>query len=153
VTIADSPAAGLWRDASPRRRILAPYVELLPLIPAAVWFSPIGGGSGSSPFWWLAGLTGLGWALVGRWRTGVVVALVRVFILIIGLQALAIATIAESCDPALDPACSSTGAWLDSMFYPALITLGVFYVVTTVGSAVLVERVRRRRYPAVLAED
>ncbi len=122
-------------------------MELLPLIPAIVWFSPIGGGAGSSPFWWLAGITGLGWAFVGRWRTGVAVALIRIFILILGLQALAIATIAEACDPAVDAACSSTSAWLDSMFYPALIALGAFYVGSTVGSAMLVERVRRRRYP------
>ena len=135
-----TPHSGSWRDSADRLRAFAPGFELLPLIPMLVWISPIAGRENAGPFWWLAGVTGLGWALAGRWRTGIVIALGRVFILIIGLQALAITTLAESCNSAVDAACNANAATLDALFYPALGTLGLFYTGTTLVSAIFVAK-------------
>jgi hypothetical protein len=129
----------LARTLAPFRGI-APGLELLPLVPAIVWILPAVGRESAGPFWWLAGVTGLGWALIGRWRTGIVVALARVFILIVALQALAVTTLAESCDAAIDAACDPNAATLDALFYPTLGALGLFYAGTTLLSALFVAK-------------
>jgi len=139
-----------WRDSA-RIHTLAPALELLPLIPLLVWISPVAGRDNADPFWWLAGVTGLGWAVIGRWRTGIAVALARVFILIVGLQALAITTLAESCNPAVDAGCNPNAATLDALFYPALGTLGLFYAATTLLSALFVAKAYARRSRAAAA--
>ena len=133
---------GAGFDAIARLRTFAPGFELLPLVPALVCISPIAGRELDSPFWWLAGVTGLGWAVIGRWRTGIAIALARVFILIVGLQALAITTLAESCNANVDAACNPNAATLDALFYPVLCVLGLFYAGTTILSALFVAKAR-----------
>ena len=116
-------------------------LELVPLIPFAVQFSPLTPGGDVTPLWVLAFTTGLGWAVAGRWRTGVLIAAARVGILWAGIYALLITSFGGEC--ALnDPVCDE--GWQRSLATPLLWGMGLFYVAAAIASAWLAARAASR---------
>ena len=121
------------------RTRIAPYVELLPLVPFIVQFSFATESDTLTPTWPLAMVAGLGWILAGRWRTGLAFALGRLAVLYAGLMALIYTSLADTCE-AGDPRCISTGSALADAATPLLWVLCAFYVTVTLGSAYLLSR-------------
>lgn len=130
------------------RRPAAIALELLPLAPFVVQFSPLTPSDEVSPLWVLALATGLGWAVAGRWRTGVLIAAGRVGVLWAGMYALLIASFSGDC-PLGDPACDD--GWQRAAASPILWAMAAFYFVTSVASAWLAQRAAAQRAAAQLA--
>ena len=133
-------AAREWLSADIRQRWRRPaaiVLELLPLSPFVVQFSPLTPRDEVSPLWVLALATGLGWVVAGRWRTGVLIAAGRVGVLWAGMYALLIASFSGDCVLG-DPACDD--GWQRAAASPILWGMAVFYIVTSVASAWLAQR-------------
>jgi hypothetical protein len=130
-------------DNEALRLRLAPLVELLPIVPFIVQFSFLTDSDTITPIWPLAMVAGLGWILIRRWRIGLGFAFVRLAVLYAGLMALIYTSLADTCD-AGDPGCLDTGSAVAAAATPLLWALCAFYVVVTLGSALLLSRVARR---------
>jgi hypothetical protein len=126
-------------DAGAVRTRIAPFIELLPLVPFIVQFSFATDTDKLTPTWPLAMVAGLGWILVGRWRTGLGFAVGRLVVLYAGLMALIYTSLADTCE-AGDPRCISTGSALADAATPLLWVLCAFYVTVSLGSAYLLSR-------------
>lgn len=124
------------------RRVLAATLELVPLIPFAVQFSPLTPSGEVTPLWALAFTTGLGWAVAGRWRMGVLIAAARVGILWAGIYALLITTFGNGC--ALnDPECDE--GLVRAASGPLLWAMAAFYVGSAIASGWMAQRAAARR--------
>lgn len=115
-----------------RRRLAAVVLEAIPLLPFAVQFSPLTPRDEVTPLWVLAFTTGLGWAAAGRWRTGLLIAALRVGLLWAGIYALLITSFGGDCALG-DPECD--GGWMRAASGPLLWTMALFYVGAAVASA------------------
>jgi hypothetical protein len=118
------------------RRIAAAALELVPIIPFAMQFSSLTPRDEVTPLWVLAFTTGLGWAIAGRWRTGLMIAAVRVAVLWAGIYALLITSFGGDC--ALGDDTCDDG--LRMLATPMLWAMGLFYVGSAIASAWLAQR-------------
>jgi hypothetical protein len=118
---------------------VAPLLELLPLVPFVAQFSFLTAPDALTPLWPLGIAAGLGWVLIGRWRTGLGYAVVRLAVLYAGFIVLVYVSLSDLCDAA-DPRCIDTGSTLHSFATPLLWTLCAFYAATALGSAYLLNR-------------
>ena len=137
-------AAREWLSAHGRQRWRRPAVillELLPVAPFVVQFSPLTPRDEVSPLWVLALATGAGWAVAGRWRTGVLIAAARVGVLWAGMYALLIASFSGDC-PLGDPDCED--GWQRAAASPILWGMAAFYIITSVASAWFAQRTASR---------
>ena len=132
--LAACDSRGMGSTAIPlRTRIFAAALELLPFAGAALLFGANSLTSGIGLMLILA--SGLGWALIGKWDIGSMVAILRVMVLVLALiPVIAIAFQNIDCHPQ----CAASDDALAGLL------IGVPFALTTAASALFVARARTR---------